>query len=484
MTIGTSYEPGHGVAIDQKLEHKLVLCSNVLRGRKFSSIATELVKPIQKTTPHTIPLSNLDHMIPYVYSSLTLYYNNEDYRSLSEIVEKLKESLSKVLVVFYPLAGRLIQASSVKRPEIHCNDAGAVFTEALIEAYLEELKIDGGYAPAPLLSGIAAANIGAGPVVFSPSVSGLPTLIIQVTQFLCGGLSVAINWLHKVADGVAGIQFVSAWAECCRENDLISARHLVFDRSMLKPRSPPQFDIDCGRTLQSIFLSGQEATAAGQLLQPSFCIQTFSSKVLEKLKREATRDNEGPFKFSTADCLSAHLWRCVTRARSLAPEQITHFFFPVEGRKKITPPLSEEYFGNVLFPQCASATVSDLLSKPLSFAAALIRNAIQSTTDEWYRTLIDGIELQPPASANNTDRVIARTDLSFSSWANFPLYEMDFGWQKPEFAVRNGDYSDKHLNGTWYLFPSSAGKHDKTVLISLEANILATLLEDPQLYVV
>ena len=93
-----------------------------------------LILPSSPTPKHSLYLSNLDDQkflrfsIKYIY----LFKN-----SISPDI--LKCSLSKVLVHYYPLAGRLRASTGVdQKLEIDCNGEGAVFAEAFMDITAEE----------------------------------------------------------------------------------------------------------------------------------------------------------------------------------------------------------------------------------------------------------------------------------------------------------------------------------------------------------
>lgn len=45
---------------------------------------------------------------------------------------------------------------------------------------------------------------------------GDPLLLMQVTEFSCGGFTVAVTWNHAVADGKGMAQFLQAIGELAR----------------------------------------------------------------------------------------------------------------------------------------------------------------------------------------------------------------------------------------------------------------------------
>lgn len=74
-----------------------------------------LVEPAEETPKRLYFLSNLDQNIVVIVR--TIYYFKSEEKGNELAWEVLKEALSKVLVHYYPLAGRLTDQSS---REAHC----------------------------------------------------------------------------------------------------------------------------------------------------------------------------------------------------------------------------------------------------------------------------------------------------------------------------------------------------------------------------
>ncbi|KAF3339045.1 Shikimate O-hydroxycinnamoyltransferase [Carex littledalei] len=89
-------------------------------------VESSLVAPSENTPKERHWLSNLDlSMPPTLYTSIIYLYRfngDSDFFSVSNI----KTALAKALVLFYPLAGRLV-ADKDGRLEIDCNGEGAFF---------------------------------------------------------------------------------------------------------------------------------------------------------------------------------------------------------------------------------------------------------------------------------------------------------------------------------------------------------------------
>ncbi|KAK4380505.1 hypothetical protein RND71_002367 [Anisodus tanguticus] len=99
--------------------------------RKVEIISQELIKPIVPQTCESYNLSVLDQLAPQTHIVYLLYYpHDQDSTNLSTRSLQLKNSLSKILVNFYPFAGRLINDNTSIRCNSNDDDIVVVFIEA------------------------------------------------------------------------------------------------------------------------------------------------------------------------------------------------------------------------------------------------------------------------------------------------------------------------------------------------------------------
>lgn len=95
-----------------------------------------LVPPAEETEKGLYFLSNLDQNIAVIVR--TVYCYKSDSKGNEEAVEVMKEALSKVLVHYYPLAGRL-SISTEGKLIVDCTGEGAVFVEAEANCEMEQM---------------------------------------------------------------------------------------------------------------------------------------------------------------------------------------------------------------------------------------------------------------------------------------------------------------------------------------------------------
>jgi len=428
-------------------------------------------------------LSSLDYPWVAYYTPILCTFALTGVEHNLDVVQHLRNTLADALVLFYPLAGRVFARDSP--PRIHCNDAGAVFTEASVDVELADLRVDD-FQPQPVLSGLAAAGLGDYPVL--PQIdTGLPALVIQVTHFKCGGLTLAVNWAHAVADGQAGFHFIKSWSELARglqvsllpdhrrelvkpgDSSRFTTRNLFKTSSVLSPGAQIMKNSNLGS-------SGDFKPEVGKPAEVVSKTFEFTGDEISKLKQ---LDSE---QLSRADCLSTHLWRSIARTRNLQRGSAASLVILVEGRKKLSLPPG--YFGNVINFLCVITTVSELLHRPFGCTARLVHSAVRSVTTERFQDLVDfmPLVLQPGKTDFSTEDSAfpGMTSLGISYLNHFPFYELDFGFGVPVHSTRN---TLATRDGLLFVVPSSRGRENMVVMANIDSqdmsNFLSTVNDIP-----
>jgi shikimate O-hydroxycinnamoyltransferase len=97
-----------------------------------------MVPPSEVTPKHRLWLFVFDLVQGRTYTPVVFMYRPCP-GSAAFSLDMLKAALSKALVPFYPIAGRLGSDSS-GRPEIHCTSDGVIFITARADATLDKLE--------------------------------------------------------------------------------------------------------------------------------------------------------------------------------------------------------------------------------------------------------------------------------------------------------------------------------------------------------
>ncbi|KAL7152601.1 hypothetical protein ABFS83_04G108700 [Erythranthe nasuta] len=344
----------------------------------------------------------------------------------------------------------------------------AVLMAALIRVLAEcdgEIDDLGGFVPRPDLSLNPAID-------YSLGISTYPLLLIQLTRFKCGGVCLGHGNQHHLSDGPAALRFTKTWFDLARS--LATATAAVadaaaavappfMDRTLLRARDPPQ-----PRFTHIEYHRG--GTPPQPNSEKTYSVFKLTSDQINALKAKCNVDSDGrngPFpatRYTTFEVLAGHVWRCVSEARGLPGDQETKLYVSTDGRSRLSPPLPPGYFGNVNFSATAVSLCGQLRSNNVRFAAGKTREAIARMNDEYLRSAIDYLEVQPDISA------IARgpgtynsPNLGIISWLRLPVYEADFGWGNP---VHVG-LAAPPPEGKCHLLPSPASDGSLLVSISL-----------------
>ncbi|XP_073126985.1 omega-hydroxypalmitate O-feruloyl transferase-like [Henckelia pumila] len=382
-----------------------VLDLNVRRGDPT------LVPPAEETAKGLYFLSNLDQNIAVLVRTIYCYKPCK-IKSSGNVCEVMKDALSKVLVHYYPLAGRLGVSSEMKLI-VDCTGEGAVFVEAETDCEMGELED---------ITRLHQETLGSLVYDFpaAKNMLAIPLVVAQVTKFKCGGFVLGLCVNHCMFDGIAAMQFVNSWSETARGIPMKIPP--LIDRSILKSRIPPHFEFD-----HHEFAEIEDISNASQLYDTekmhyrSFC---FDPEKLKSIKNKALEGHLAPQRCSTFEALSAFVWRARIKALNLDPKQQTKLLFAVDGRSRFEPPVSEKYFGNAIVLTNALCTAGEMLENPLSFTVKLVQEAVKIVTDEYMRSAIDYFEVTRARPS------LAGT-LLITTWSRLSFHTTDFGWGEP-----------------------------------------------------
>jgi shikimate O-hydroxycinnamoyltransferase len=115
---------------------------------KITAYKSSLIKPEIPTSPEVLSCSACDHFARPIHVRTIYFFGENTPGANKDAPAVLKKALSKLLVAFYPNAGRVRRKNDgTVDLEIDCNDAGVVFIEAAVDMTIDDL---GGFQPNPL----------------------------------------------------------------------------------------------------------------------------------------------------------------------------------------------------------------------------------------------------------------------------------------------------------------------------------------------
>jgi hypothetical protein len=261
----------------------------------------------------------------------------------------IRAALSRALVDYRPFAGRFVGSVVAGEACIECTDDGAWFVEAIVDCSLEDVNgLD-----YPLMVSeeelLPAPDEGVDP-------TSIP-IMMQVTEFACGGFVVGLVAVHTLADGLGAAQFINTISEFARGMEKptvapIWGRALIPNPPKLLPGTPPSFksfgfqhftvDVTSDRIA---YVKAQYYQATGQ-----YC--------------------------STFDVAIAKVWQARTKAMKYNLESEVHVCFFANTRHLLTQVLPKNggFYGNCFYPVSVTATAEDVTTAGLLDVIRMIRN--------------------------------------------------------------------------------------------------------------
>ncbi|KAJ0435752.1 putative alcohol O-acetyltransferase [Helianthus annuus] len=113
------------------------------RGKSLSVnvIQKVVVHAEEPCNDHWLPFTNLDLLVPPFDVGSFFCYKKPSHGSFATILDALKDSLSRALALYYPLAGEILWNAASGDNQIRCNNRGVDFTEAVADVELKELNL-------------------------------------------------------------------------------------------------------------------------------------------------------------------------------------------------------------------------------------------------------------------------------------------------------------------------------------------------------
>ncbi|KAG6427554.1 hypothetical protein SASPL_111800 [Salvia splendens] len=336
-----------------------------------------------------------------IYIPVVLYYLGNDR---SDIIQHLKESLSRSLVSFYPFAGIIRDALSAD-----CNDQGLPFSVAKVKARLSDFLQN---PDVELINKLFPGDE-------KNPVPGDSVMLIQLNCFDCGSIAICIKFHHLIADIVSVSTFFQCWAA--------NAQGLGF--------------APLNRVAQSSF--PQNPSIPNNLLPFSYFYKLFSAgkfvvrryvfdaSALSILKAQmSSSSSSSSSTVSRVNVVTAVILKCFLEAvaaeKDVKPVVMTQ---AVNLRRRSTPPFADDSFGNLVWQ--AVGLWSNPAQKELAELVREVKKGIAKIDGEFVRRLGSDDGVYEILETFRNEMPQEATWLAFTSWAGIGLSEVDFGWGKP-----------------------------------------------------
>ncbi|KAG6587168.1 Agmatine coumaroyltransferase-2 [Phytophthora cinnamomi] len=291
-----------------------------------------------------------------------------------------------------------------------------------------------------------------------------------------GGMAIGVDCSHVLFDGEATLTFMRAWGQhysgVGNQDRLVinHERHLLSGNGEASRLPHPEFQIVPAEPLvrrEDGSLAPRAAATPPKTSQHVFHLSPVTMAKLKCAAESAARvdqdfhsnDTRGgklasvfgsnhmngaqPMYISTLDAITALFTIPITEARGHGKE--FRVSTAVNGRKRLEPPLPENYAGNAVFHAISSYSREDLLSdsddqdvisfSTLSRVARRIRSSILARDSEFMRDTIAFLSNQTGLSSiNDNVNFFCGPDVAFTCWAKMGLYDAEFGGMRPWYA--------------------------------------------------
>ncbi|CAL4929463.1 unnamed protein product [Urochloa decumbens] len=423
--------------------------------------ASTLVKPVY-SIPHPlagekVQLTVFDRAALDLFVPTVLAYPEPAPSS-----EAIKEGLRRAVALYPHLAGRLAVDHRGRR-FLHVNNEGVLVIEAALSIDLANVLADGM---------AAAANVNELYPMLPEENVGAALLQIKLNRYRCGGLVIGIICHHHVADGHSMSTFFTTWASAVRagKDDFTVPSPPFLDRAATAvPRATPAPVFDHrsiefkGRDDDELISSKPDAVVVPRAHKIRNLTVHFTDEFVAGLKARA-----GGVRCSTFQCLLAHVWKKITAARGLQPEEFTQVRVAVNCRGRADPAMPMDFFGNMVLWAFPRLQVRDLLNSSYGRVVHAIRDAVARVDAEYVQSFVDfgavadasGEELVATAAAAGT---MLCPDLEVDSWLGFQFHRMDLGTGPPCAFLP----PDLPIEGLMIFVPSRAAKGGVDLFVAM-----------------
>ncbi|KAK8707842.1 hypothetical protein V6N13_058894 [Hibiscus sabdariffa] len=352
------------------------------------------VKPFKPTPSQVLSLSTIDNdpNLEIMCHTVFVYQANADFDvKPKDPASIIQEALSKLLVYYYPLAGKMKRETDGKLL-IACNaDDSVPFLVATADCKLSSLNH---------LDGIDVHTGKEFALDFSSESDGgyYHPLVMQVTNSV-------LSSIDRVASGKNEPSVKPVW-----ERQLLVAK---------PAKEIPRSIVDKDLSAASPYLPTTD------IVHVCFYVTEESIKTLKMNLIKESKDES----VTSLEVLSAYIWRARFRALKLSPDKTTMLGMAVGIRRTVKPQLPEGYYGNAFTSANTAMTGKELDEGPLSKAVKQIKESKKLASENDYIWNLMSIN-EKLRELNSKFEAAAGSTMVITDWRRLGLLEdVDFGWK-------------------------------------------------------
>ncbi|KAF8712032.1 hypothetical protein HU200_028862 [Digitaria exilis] len=372
--------------------------------RKSSPVVVRPSPEPAATTRATVKLSSFNMGLYNMPTTSLLVFEHP----LHNAAETIQAALSRALAHYHPVAGRIVAREGGSDDEdddevyIDCNGEGVAFVAASASQALKEIVCFNDLA-------VYYPDMACGP--------GDPLLLMQVTEFSCGGFVLGVTWNQGVADGAGMGQFLNAVGELAAGQP--------------SPSVPP---VRWDGSLPSLPLSVLEAQQHMLSLEPLSDLVsmhiTISMESINSIRADFSSSFHGQ-PCTTFEAALAVLWQCRTRAIRVNPETPTLLMFVADVRRHVGA--MEGYYGNCIVEQFVMARSGEVADGDVKDVVMAIKRA---------KDRVPGLLKEDEGEGMVSQQELRKVDtygmLLVTSWRNLGFDLVDFGSGRPAKVTYSG----------------------------------------------
>ncbi|KAE8056062.1 hypothetical protein FH972_012860 [Carpinus fangiana] len=436
-------------------------------------ISKECIKPSSPTPPNlkTYKLSLLDQVHSSIYIPVVLFYPMNESTShsvnvadiISQRSQLLKQSLSENLTRFYPLAGKVKDELT-----IDCNDEGVSYFEGYSNCHLVDCIREPDIVSLNQLFPQVTA--------FHDPGEGDYVALIKVTSFACGGFSIGVLVSHMVADGTAFSAFLNGWAAIARK-----ASELVY----------PNFDAPLIFPQNDAFSKEAVMTTFAKAYKSGRCVirrVVFDGSAVASLKAKATSSSvPNP---TRVEVVSALLWKSIMTVLKATsgvqkPSYLSH---SVNFRRRADPKFADSSMGNLFWSAGALCMAEET---DLACMVSKLREAIVKVNADFVKSLqgeggFSNLCEVMKATTEELSSIESSLGINFvavTSWCNFGIYDIDFGWGKPMWVSGIGSSGDtESMFPTGFILQDTRSGDGVEAWVAFNKEEMNALAQDKELF--
>ncbi|KAL3834532.1 hypothetical protein ACJIZ3_009268 [Penstemon smallii] len=435
-------------------------------------ISEENIKPASPTPDNlrTYEVSVLDqllahHYMPFVYFFPNNHKKEEDGDDLLLTLKKrrqlLKKSLSETLTRFYPLAGKVKNSR-----EIDCNDDGVYYVEAKINDRLSDfLKQPDNKSIHQFLP--------VDPNSIESLFSKTYVVMIQVTEFDCGGIAIGLCTSHKIIDGYSHATFLKAWAAATNE----TSEEIICPSFISPSIFPPNPAMPESTTLALAPTYSKQSKSATRRF-------VFSSSSIKELKEKAGASTR-------VMAVTGLIWKCAMAASktqstaSNTDPKSSVLAMAINLRNKSSPPMPNYLIGNIFWSSVPIRWRPDD-DLEMSFIVQRVKSAIAEINNSNFIEKMKGREwsLKVEEHINELKKYYEDENAYYvlvTGMCNGGIYEVDFGWGKPIWVSYGNADTDIPLFSNFVLLMDTRVGNGVEAWVTLSEEDMNVLEKDPEI---